>query len=111
MNKIKFCDICGGILKPLKVETGETVGICKCGYMDMGFSLEYSQENKIEVIGEGVSKPFMGVAYPHKCKKCGHEESDAEIVLASYSDESDVYLYRCRKCKFTERQADGTSNK
>lgn len=111
MKKIKFCDICGEMLQPLKLETTEMVGICKSGHIDMSFSLESSQENKIEEKGEGVHREYEGPGFPHKCKKCGYEECDLTEIGAPYADESDIYLYKCKKCKFTERQADGSGNK
>lgn len=111
MTKIKFCDICGEMLRPLRLETSELVGICKCGYIDMGFSLEISQQQKIIAVGKGISSEYNSPGFPHICKKCGHGECDITSIGAPYADESDIYLYKCKKCKFTERQADGSGNK
>jgi len=99
------------MLQPLKLETSEMAGICKSGHIDMSFSLESSQENKIEEKGGGVHKEYNPPGFPHKCKKCGYGECDLTDIGAPYADESDIYLYKCKKCKYTERQADGSGNK
>ena len=51
------------------------------------------------------------VGFPNTCKKCGHEGADVADLGAAYSDEANIYLFKCKKCGFTERQADGSSNK
>ena len=112
MKKIKFCDVCGEILKPIKLETSEVVGICEQGHIDSSFNLEFSQELKMVEKGEGViNEEEETLGFPHTCKKCGHEECDVTDLGAFYGDESNIYLYKCRKCKYTERQADGSGNK
>ena len=61
--------------------------------------------------GQGVAKETETMDFPHTCKKCGYEQCDVESISARYADESDIYLYRCKKCKYVERQADGSGNK
>ena len=48
--------------------------------------------------------------FPHKCEKCGHGEADVHDLGAPYSDESNVYLFKCKKCGYVKRQADGSGN-
>ncbi|MEK6918162.1 MAG: hypothetical protein AABW51_04400 [Nanoarchaeota archaeon] len=48
--------------------------------------------------------------FPHKCKKCEHDFAEVIDLGVSYSDESSVLLFRCKKCSHVERDAFGTSN-
>jgi DNA-directed RNA polymerase subunit M/transcription elongation factor TFIIS len=48
--------------------------------------------------------------FPHVCKKCDCEFSEVLDLGISYSDESSVILFKCKKCGNVERDAYGSSN-
>ncbi|MEI6732270.1 MAG: hypothetical protein WCK90_06355 [archaeon] len=111
MKNMKFCDNCKSILK-VHEENGKLIGVCQCGFKKEVDSFIISDKsNKIELTGRKVFRDKKTKGWPHLCKKCGHGECDITDLGAPYSDESNIYLYKCKKCKFVQRQADGTSNK
>lgn len=112
MGEKPFCEICGKLLKIIC--SGETsIGICvSCNYtrrLHSEFTVTEKSQKK-EPVGTGVEIKKETPDFPHLCKKCGYKWCDISQVSASYSDESDICLYKCKKCSFTERQADGTGN-
>ena len=114
MHKNIFCDECGNILD-VKLVDRKKFGFCSCGFVKEVSSEVISDEKEPErvKIGEGIinensSEKLSG--FPHTCKKCGCEESEVYDLGASYSDESNKYLFKCKKCGFVERQADGSGN-
>jgi len=114
--KSLFCDKCGTLLKIEVNESGVLTGSCICGFTkERHYHVITSEKiKKKEEVGKGISKEKDedgGEGFPHKCKKCGYGECTIFQIGAPYADESDIYLYKCRKCKFIERQADGTGNK
>ena len=113
MTQIPFCKLCGRILETKSINK-KIIGTCSCGFtiaLDGEFSISEKIQKKDE-IGEGViaeDKSLKG--FPHDCSKCGYCGCEVFDLGAFYSDESNVYLYKCKKCGHVERQADGTSNK
>ncbi len=104
---MEFCNHCG---KPLKIKG--KIAICNCGFIKE-ISPVYPSEkiNKPQERGKGVfEKKDKDKGFPHTCKKCGHEFADVVDLGASYSDEANVYLFKCKKCENVERDAYGTSN-
>ena len=73
--------------------------------------ITFLKRKEKEQRGSGIitEEPLSG-GFPHICKKCGYGECDVVDLNPPYSDESNIYLYRCKKCFFVERQADGTGN-
>ena len=74
-----------------------------------------SFSEKIERIekGEGIlnsEQEEIHQGFPHKCKKCEHDFAEVVDLGISYSDESSVILFRCKKCGNVERDAFGSSN-
>lgn len=108
---IEFCPQCGKILKIVE-KPRENIGLCSCGYIKLEPKLNSNEEIKAKpILGEGVLKEDTSLeGFPHDCPKCGHEMADVVDLGAPYSDESNVYLFICRKCKYVYRQADGSSN-
>ena len=106
---MEFCKKCG---KPLKIDKGTIK--CSCGFSKISNSKISSTEKikKPEKKGKGVfnKEKFVEKGFPHSCKECGHEYSDVVDLGASYSDESNIYLFKCKKCKHVERDAYGSSN-
>ncbi|MEK6825955.1 MAG: hypothetical protein AABY00_04165 [Nanoarchaeota archaeon] len=110
MNGIYFCKQCGKILELQKKEENNT-GICSCGFTTIIPEIAFAQPKEKEQVGAGVIREETSTGgFPHTCKKCSYGFCDPTQINAPYSDESDIYLYRCKKCKFVERQADGTGN-
>ncbi|MFA5993300.1 MAG: hypothetical protein WC796_06345 [Candidatus Pacearchaeota archaeon] len=108
---MEFCDNCGKLLIVKKV------GSCSCGFSkEITKELVVSEQiQKVRKKGEGIidsenenRKEMEG--FPHDCKKCGHGEASVSEVKTGYSDEADIYIFKCKKCGFVERQADGCSN-
>lgn len=113
MTKEMFCSVCGKILSIKKDEGGKNVGVCSCGFakeIDSGFSFSQSIKKDKEK-GKGILVETESRGFSNVCKNCGHGECEVHEMLPSYSDESDVVLYRCKKCKVVHRQHDGTGNK
>jgi DNA-directed RNA polymerase subunit M/transcription elongation factor TFIIS len=112
MTQIPFCELCGKILQT-KNANEKIIGTCSCGFtieLNQGFSASEKIPEK-EEIGEGAvveDKSLEG--FPHDCPKCSHTGCEVFDLGAPYSDESNVYLYKCKKCGHVDRQADGTSN-
>ncbi len=105
-----FCTVCGKILE-LRKNGEENIGVCSCGFVTPITELTFAQPQEREQKGEGVLKEESSLAgFPHICKKCGYGECDVVDLGPPISDESNVYLYRCKNCHFVERQADGTGN-
>ena len=96
----------------MKLETKDEnlIGKCVCGY-EQEIKIDVAEQGKKDTITKGVFKEVeSSEGFPHVCQKCGHTESDVQDLGAPYSDESNVYLFRCKKCKNVERQADGSGN-
>lgn len=104
-----FCKNCGKILN-LKTENENTLGYCECGYQTIISYLSFSRNEVREEKGEGVYEDIKPLALKHKCKKCGHEESDVVDYGVQVGDESNIIVYFCRKCKYAERESYGTGN-
>lgn len=108
-----FCELCGKILE-IKAESDKIIAYCSCGFIKEVESGQISSEKiiKKDNIGEDivVESNKIEKGFPHICKKCGYDECDVLDVGAPYSDESNIILYKCKKCKYVERQADGTGN-
>ena len=115
MSAMHFCDDCGKIMVVKKNGSLATAS-CDCGRAKLLVSgvisrskTEKKPEVSREVADEKNSAPSEGV-FPHVCSKCGHGEGYLKDLGASFSDESNVYLFKCSKCGYTDRQADGCSN-
>ena len=111
MTSIKFCELCGKILK-IKNSDGKAFCICPCGFVkEYAYEITFSEkQTKKEEVGSGVLTKDESKGFPHICKKCGFDGCDVFDLGAPYSDESNVYLYKCKKCNYVERYAEGTGN-
>src|SRR3989344_2822010 len=99
-----FCKECG---KMLELEKETNRGKCSCGFATNLPEMHFSKTKEKDEIGSGILKEDLSSnGFPHTCKKCGYGECDVVDLGPPVSDESSVYLYRCKKCKFVERQAD-----
>jgi DNA-directed RNA polymerase subunit M/transcription elongation factor TFIIS len=110
---MEFCDKCG---KPLQTrkdnEMDILIGYCSCGFKKLiAYNKSYSDIQKKKEIGKGVlEKQESTEGFPHVCKKCGFDKADVVELGIPYSDESAVFLFKCKKCSYVERQSDGTGN-
>lgn len=111
MSKIQFCNKCGNILT-IKKEFDFFVGSCSCGAVKLITSeMDFSEKGKEDKIAKGVLENKEDTeGFPNVCKKCGHTQSNVHDLGSPYSDESNVYLFKCKKCGYVERQADGSGN-
>ena len=104
-----FCTQYGKILE-LQTKEQKNIGTCSCGFTTSLPEIIFAQPKEKEARGEGIVKETLAAGFPHTCKKCGRGECDVVDLRPFFADESNIYLYRCKKCKFIERQADGTGN-
>ena len=104
---MEFCDKCG---KPLVIK--ENLARCSCGFTTQAKPILAKEKIKEQIKkGEGVAeKDDFDQGFPHVCKKCGHEFAEVVDLGIFYGDEASVYLFKCKKCENTERDADGSSN-
>lgn len=106
-----FCDKCGKMLD-IKLQGDKQIGICKCGCIKEIQSFNFTDRiYKPEEKAKGIlDNKESSKGFPHICDKCGHTEAYIHDLGASYSDESNVYLFKCKECGYVKRQADGSSN-
>lgn len=108
-----FCPNCGKIANV--VNDGLNRIKCSCGFSKLilegeNVSFEENIPQKAKR-GEGaVEKKHDLSGFPHTCRKCGHGEAEAIELGVFYGDEAGVYLFKCKKCGYSERQSDGTGN-
>ena len=111
---MEFCENCGKPLKVLAKNTSVIIASCDfCGTKKLRtFSeLGYNEKPKKVEVGQGVlTDKHEGNGFPHICKKCNHDLADVHDLGAMYADESNIYLFKCKKCGYVERQSDGTGN-
>jgi len=111
---MEFCKQCGKLL-PMKNEENKAIVSCSCGSLNVlarETAFEEKQKKKphrsSEVLHDNSAEDLSG--FPHKCRKCGHGFAEVKEMGIFYGDEAGVYLFKCKKCGYTERQADGTGN-
>ncbi len=105
MNTALFCVLCNALVNLQQ-------GICQNGHtiaegLEVRSTEMFPQKEKV---GVGIMPEESMSGFPHTCKKCGYEECEITDLGAQYADESNIYLYRCKKCQYVERQADGSGN-
>jgi DNA-directed RNA polymerase subunit M/transcription elongation factor TFIIS len=113
MNNELFCDHCGKILEIVKSKKGDIFGLCDCGSVKiLKKDIESNESiNQKKEIGTGIIKEVHKKGFPHKCSKCGHNEAEVYDLGASYSDESNTWLFKCTKCNHVDREGYGTGSK
>jgi len=101
---MKFCINCG---RPVELNKNEVK--CSCGFTKIvGSKISFSEKiKKPEEKGEGIfiSEKFEEKGFPHICKKCRYEYADVVDLGSFYSDESNIRLFRCKKCDYVSRDA------
>ena len=112
MNRQKTCDKCNALIA-LEEKDGQLWELCNCGRNKfVEKKIITSEKGKTqEKLGEGIAEEDKTLeGFPHICGKCSYNQADITDLGAPYGDESNIYLYKCKKCGHTERQTDGTSN-
>ncbi|MBM3233019.1 hypothetical protein FJZ18_02540 [Candidatus Pacearchaeota archaeon] len=110
MDGMYFCQQCGKMLELIMINE-VNIGKCDCGFSRELPEIKLNNSKINTELGQGIYQEDISTnGFPHICKKCGYGECDVADLNPPYSDESNIYLYRCKKCKFVERQADGTGN-
>lgn len=99
------CKTCGRLLVPTKTEYGSWMS-CPEGHRqpelnqeEVVHSEKLPERRGIEVAG---SENILAV-HDHLCKKCGYTKAELIEMLASYSDEDNIYRMKCGKCGFVEQ--------
>lgn len=101
-----FCKTCGSLLVPQKTEYGSWMS-CPKGHLQP----ELNQERTILNLKNPTPAAPIRVAsdenilavYDHVCKKCGYDKAQLIEISCSYSDEDNIYRFKCGKCGFTEQ--------
>jgi DNA-directed RNA polymerase subunit M/transcription elongation factor TFIIS len=102
---MEFCKQCG---KPMEIENG--IGKCKCGFtMPLILESEQHQKQKPKKAEGFVHDKNELATFPHKCKKCGHEQAQVIEPGVGFGDEGGVIRYRCGKCNYTEQDKDSNT--
>lgn len=94
---------------------GLRMAVCSCGNKklireDETINAEETQPKKDLRSSEVLSEKHDTSGFPHICSKCGHGECEVIELGVFYGDEVGVYLFKCKKCGYSERQSDGTGN-
>lgn len=101
-----FCKTCGKLLIPKRTPYGKWLS-CSDGHTQPELVQEskdlklknVDEMKKIEVVSD--ENPLA--VYDHKCKKCGYDKAQLIEMLANYSDEDNIYRYKCGKCGAIEQ--------
>ena len=105
-----FCK-CGKLMEVR--DDGLRMAYCSCGNKHVtngSVSFEETASKKEERSSEVAETKHSSAGFPHNCSKCGHGFAEVYDLGISYSDEAAVYLFKCKKCGWSERQSDGTGN-
>lgn len=110
---MRFCPRCHKMMI-MQNDHGLNVVRCDCGYYSYDSHDTTTSEKilKKQEVAKGVFSPekYQEEGFPHPCKKCGFDYAEVVDLGAPYSDESNIYLFKCKKCGYIERQHDGTGN-
>ena len=98
------CPKCSSLLRP-KVEKGEKVLLCPCGYKkrktgDTGIKEQVKGQRNIKVVEEIETRPLVDV----ECPKCGHQKAYFWSIQTRAADEPETRFFKCEKCKHTWRE-------
>lgn len=101
-----FCKTCGSLLVPEKNLYASWMK-CSQGHAQPTLNQEENTlKLKNEIRGKRVEvmdgKNILAV-HDHLCKKCGYDQAELIEMSCSYSDEDNVYRYKCGKCGCVEQ--------
>ena len=101
-----FCKTCGNLLVSEKNAYGQWMK-CPQGHAQPTLNREENiLKLKNETPGKKVemmdSENILAV-HDNICKKCGHDKAELIEMSCSYSDEDNVYRFKCGKCGCVEQ--------
>ncbi len=101
-----FCKTCGSLLVSEKNPYGQWMK-CPSGHTQPTLNREEKiLRLKNEIPGKLVEvleeKNILAV-HDHICQKCGHDKAELIEMSCSYSDEDNIYRYKCGKCGCVEQ--------
>ncbi len=106
---MEFCQKCGSIMLPKKIE-GAPVLVCSgCGYATKAIEPEkyklakLGREREAVAVIEKEIKPTLPTTRT-RCPKCGHGTAYWWLVQTRGADEPSTRFYRCVKCSHTWRE-------
>ena len=107
---LEFCPMCRALLIQKEVK-GRIIGVCSCGFMRTGGINILGEDNNVErgkLTGSGVANESdsKGEGFSRICDKCGFDKAEAFSIT---SNESEVTIFKCLKCGYSVRQAQGSS--
>jgi len=96
-----FCPKCGSLLKPKEGKMS-----CSCGYtQDKTVNIKIDHEHKkihdIEILETDGSESLPSTE--EECPKCGNNKAYFGTQQTGPSDEPEITIFRCTKCKHTWR--------
>lgn len=96
-----FCPKCGSLLVPKDGKLG-----CSCGYSDDKASsimrMPHIQKNDMIEVREGDGDEHLPVT-EEECPSCHNDKAYFGTQQTGPSDEPEIIIYRCTKCKHTWR--------
>lgn len=101
-----FCKTCGKLLLPKKTEYGKWLS-CPAGHPQPELNQD-SRDLKLKNVDEGkkievASDENRLAVYDHQCRRCGYGKAQLMEMSANYTDEDNIYRYKCGKCGFVEQ--------
>lgn len=107
---LEFCPMCRALLTQKEIR-GKMIGVCNCGFMrtcGINITGEDNNNEKNKLTGSGVvgESDGKGEGFSRICEKCGFDKCECFQIT---SNESEVTIFKCLKCKHSVRQAQGSS--
>jgi len=105
---LQFCPVCKNLLQ-IKNEGDKSIGFCSCGFKRTGGIILEADDNtnKHEEKGAGFVSENQNISgVEHICKKCGYNQAEVSEIAAN---EANIFIYKCLKCKHSEREVQGSS--
>lgn len=100
-----FCPVCNKLLQ-IKSENGNNIAFCTCGFKRFsGVELEASEKTHSNLRQQGVATDNNSEGITHICKKCGNDKAEIIDLGERMNNESSVYIFKCLKCGYSERQS------
>jgi DNA-directed RNA polymerase subunit M/transcription elongation factor TFIIS len=106
---LQFCPVCKKLLQ-IKEKNDKIIGYCSCGFKrtcNIELSSKESILKKEKNLGIINDESDLNQGIIHKCSKCGNEFADMLDLGDRLLSESNVYLYKCKKCNHVDRETDG----
>jgi DNA-directed RNA polymerase subunit M/transcription elongation factor TFIIS len=94
-----FCPVCKKILL-IKELNGSQAYFCSCGFIRPEKpDLSFKEKIKNLEVGEGINEDNNSdEGVMNICKHCGYDKAIALDLGERFTNESNMYLFRCLKC-------------